>query len=69
MTTVIESFPTIIVAVAALLPSSSPAPSLPPQQSPILGHLASSQTVWRPKPLRSFLILLKDDPEGIVVFR
>lgn len=36
---------TIIVAVAPLRPSASVAPSFPPQQSPILGHRASSQTV------------------------
>src|SRR6266480_7115021 len=41
----------IIVAVAALL-------SLPPQQSEIFGHRASSQTVCKFNPRRSFLIFL-----------
>lgn len=59
----------MIVAVAAVLPSSSVAPSLPPQQSPIFGHRASSQTVCKPSPRRSFLILEKDFPFGIDVFR
>src|SRR5690606_21993070 len=40
----------MIVAVAAALLD-------PPQQSLILGHLASSQTVWRFKPRRSSLML------------
>ena len=59
----------MIVAVAALRPSVSVAPFFPPQQSPMLGHRASSQTVWSPSPLRSFLILLKDAPDGIDVLR
>ena len=61
----IESL-TIIVAVAVFLPS---AVSPPPQQSPMFGHLASSQTVCRFKPRRSFLILLNEGPEGIEVLR
>ena len=60
---------TMIVAVAALRPSSSEAPSFPPQQSPILGHLASSQTVCNPRPRKSFFIFLKEFPVGIVVLR
>jgi hypothetical protein len=56
----------MIVAVAVFLPS---AVSPPPQQSPIFGHLASSQTVCKFKPRRSFLILLNEAPEGIDVFR
>jgi hypothetical protein len=42
----------MIVAVAADL-------ELPPQQSEILGQRASSQTVWRFRPRRSFLMRLK----------
>jgi hypothetical protein len=52
---------TMIVAVAAFFP--------PPQQSPILGQRASSQTVCRPRPRRSFLILVYDGPVGILVLR
>ena len=52
--------PNIIVAVAALL-------SLPPQHSPMFGHFASSQTVCRFKPRKSFLIFLKFSLEGIGV--
>lgn len=33
-------------------------PLSPPQHCPMLGHLASSHTVWRFNPRRSFLILL-----------
>ena len=55
--------------MAARLPSSSVAPSLAPQQSPIFGHRASSQTVCSPRPLKSFLILVNDDPVGIEVLR
>lgn len=51
----------MIVAVAADL-------SLPPQQSEILGHRASSQTVCRFKPRRSFLIFLYDELSGMGVF-
>ena len=50
-----------MVAVAEPLP--------PPQHSPILGHLASSQTVCRPNPRRSFLIPLYDAPVGIGCFK
>jgi hypothetical protein len=64
-----ETQRTMMVAVAARLPSSGVAPSFPPQQSPILGHLASSHTVCSFSPLRSFLIWLKDPPDGIFVFR
>jgi hypothetical protein len=60
---------TIIVAVAALRPSASVAPGFPPQQSPMFGHLASSQTVCSPKPRRSFLILEKEAPVGMEVLR
>ena len=49
-----------MVAVAADL-------ELPPQQSEILGHLASSQTVCRFSPRRSFLMRLKLSLEGIGV--
>jgi hypothetical protein len=59
----------MIVAVAARFPSSGVAPSLPPQQSPIFGHRASSQTVCSPNPLKSFLILENEAPEGIEVLR
>lgn len=52
---------TMIVAVAS--------PLSPPQHCPILGHLASSHTVWRLSPRRSFLILLKEADVGMVVFR
>lgn len=41
----------MMVAVAAAL-------SEPPQQSEMLGQRASSQTVWRFRPRRSFLICL-----------
>ena len=50
----------MIVAVAADF-------ELPPQQSEIFGHLASSQTVWRFRPLKSFLIFLYDELSGIGV--
>lgn len=53
----------MMVAVALSFPPS------PPQHSPILGHLASSQTVLRPKARTSFLILLKVAPVGIDVLR
>ena len=59
----------MMVAVAALRPSASVAPSFPPQQSPIFGHRASSQTVCRFKPRRSFLILAKEAPLGMLVLR
>lgn len=59
----------MIVAVAARFPSSSVAPSLPPQQSPMFGHRASSHTVCSPSPRTSFLILANDAPVGIEVFR
>lgn len=59
----------MMVAVAALRPSASVAPSFPPQQSPIFGHRASSQTVCRFSPRRSFLILEKEAPVGILVLR
>ena len=61
--------PTMIVAVAALRPSASVVPSFPPQQSPILGHRASSHTVLRLRPRKSFLILLNEAPEGMLVLR
>lgn len=51
----------MIVAVAAPLP--------PPQHSPMFGHLASSQTVWRPRPLRSFLMELYEAPVGMGCLR
>lgn len=35
----------------------------------MLGHRASSHTVWSPRPLRSFLILLKEAPDGMEVLR
>lgn len=60
---------TMIVAVAALRPSASLTPSFPPQQSPMFGHRASSHTVCRPRPRRSFLILEKEAPVGILVLR
>lgn len=41
---------------------------LPPQQSEMFGHRASSQTVCRFRPLRSFLIFLYDELSGIGVF-
>jgi hypothetical protein len=52
----------IMVAVAFDL-------SEPPQQSPMLGHLASSQTVCSFSPRRSSLILVNDAPVGIFVFK
>lgn len=52
---------TMMVAVAS--------PLLPPQHWPIFGHLASSHTVCKPNPLRSFLILLKLADVGTDVFR
>jgi hypothetical protein len=58
-----------MVAVAPLLSTSPEAPLLPPQQSPIFGHRASSHTVCNPRPLRSFLILLNEAPEGMEVLR
>ena len=51
----------IIVAVAADF-------ELPPQQSEMFGHLASSQTVCKLRPRRSFLIFLYDELSGIGVF-
>ncbi len=59
----------MIVAVAEFLPSASVAPFFPPQQSPMLGHRASSHTVCNPRPLKSFLILLNDAPDGMEVLR
>ena len=59
----------MMVAVAALRPSASVAPSFPPQQSPIFGHRASSHTVWSFRPRKSFLILEKDAPLGMDVFK
>jgi len=59
----------MIVAVAALRPSASVAPGLPPQQSPMLGHRASSHTVCNFSPLRSFLMFVKEAPVGIEVLR
>lgn len=56
----------MIVAVAVFLPSDV---LLPPQQSPILGHRASSHTVCKLSPRRSLLILLNDSPDGIEVLR
>lgn len=53
--------PTIIVAVAS--------PLSPPQHCPILGHLASSHTVWRLRPRKSFLILLYEAEVGTDVLR
>ena len=60
---------TMIVAVAARLPSASVTPSFPPQQSPMFGQRASSHTVCKPSPRRSFLILEYEAPFGIVVFK
>ena len=57
---------TIMVAVAVFRPS---AVVFPPQQSPMFGQRASSQTVCKLRPRRSFLILLKEAPDGIEVFR
>lgn len=51
----------MIVAVAADF-------ELPPQQSEMFGHRASSQTVCRFRPRRSFLIFLYDELSGIGVF-
>jgi len=53
----------MIVAVAFSLPPD------PPQHSPMFGHLASSQTVAKPKALTSFLILLNSVPVGMLVFK
>jgi hypothetical protein len=50
----------MIVAVAADF-------ELPPQQSDMFGHRASSQTVWRFRPRRSFLIFLYDELLGMGV--
>lgn len=62
-----------MVAVALRLAASSPPARLefdpPPQHSPIFGQRASSQTVCKPKPRKSFLILLNEEPVGILVFR
>lgn len=52
----------MIVAVAFDL-------SEPPQQSPMLGHLASSQTVCSLSPRRSSFILVNEAPVGIFVLR
>lgn len=41
---------------------------LPPQQSEIFGHRASSHTVCRFRPRKSFLIFLYDELSGIGVF-
>ena len=54
-----------MVAVAVFRPDEV----FPPQQSPILGHRASSHTVCKLSPRRSFFILLNDTPEGIDVLR
>lgn len=51
----------MIVAVAADF-------ELPPQQSEMFGHRASSQTVWRFRPRKSFLIFLYDELSGMGVF-
>ena len=51
----------MIVAVAADL-------ELPPQQSDMFGHRASSQTVCRLRPRKSAFIFLYDGPSGIGVF-
>jgi len=59
----------MIVAVALLRASASVAADPPPQQSPILGHRASSQTVCRLRPRRSFLILAYEPPAGMEVLR
>jgi len=56
----------MMVAVAVLRPS---AVVFPPQQSPMFGQRASSQTVCKFRPRRSFLILLNEAPDGIEVFR
>ena len=55
-----------MVAVAVFRPSTV---VFPPQQSPMFGQRASSQTVCKFRPRRSFLILLKEAPDGIEVFR
>lgn len=60
---------TIIVAVAFRFALSSDTSSPPPQQSPMLGHRASSHTVCNPSPLKSCFIFAKDEPEGIEVLR
>lgn len=44
-------------------------PLSPPQHCPMLGHRASSQTVWSLRPRRSDLILLKLAEVGISVLR
>jgi hypothetical protein len=67
-----KPIPTIIVAVAFRFAASSPAelpPDPPPQHSPMLGHRASSHTVCKPSPRKSFLIFVKDAPVGMVVLR
>jgi hypothetical protein len=56
----------MMVAVAVFRPSDE---VFPPQQSPILGHRASSHTVCKFSPRKSFFILLKDSPEGTDVLR
>ena len=56
----------MMVAVAVFRPS---AVDFPPQQSPMFGQRASSQTVCKFRPRRSFLILLKEAPDGIEVFK
>lgn len=58
---------TMIVAVAPFLPSFPSFP--PPQHSPMLGHFASSHTVCRPSPRRSFLISAYEPPAGIECLR
>jgi hypothetical protein len=57
----------MIVAVAPRFPSTPSFP--PPQHSPIFGHLASSQTVCKPSPRKSFLIWEYEEPVGIFAFR
>lgn len=51
----------MIVAVAS--------PLSPPQHCPIFGHRASSHTVCRFSPRRSFLILLYEADVGTLVFK
>ena len=52
-----ESPISMMVAVAVC-------PSLPPQHSPMFGHLASSQTVLKPSFLKSLLIWVNFSPPG-----
>lgn len=44
-------------------------PFSPPQHCPMFGHRASSHTVCKPSPLKSFLILLYDAEVGTAVFK